>query len=156
MGQPPKQWVDLGIVRKDVLWKLRRAVYGLRQSPKWWSDERDSRLRSLHFTVGSHDYYLQQNDADSQVWMLTRKSGGADQPSRETTRQPTNPLDGSRRRVGNPLIASSSKNAEELLGLLCVYVDDFLAVAPQGPIRDDLVRALTSLRKLGPERTFSL
>ena len=27
--QPPKQWVDWGIVRKDVVWKLRRAVYGL-------------------------------------------------------------------------------------------------------------------------------
>ena len=73
MVQPPKQWVDWGIVSKDVVWKLRRAVYGLRQSPKWWSDERDSRLRSLRFTVGSHDYYLQQNDADTQVWMLAKR-----------------------------------------------------------------------------------
>ena len=68
--QPPKQWVDWGIVGKDVVWKLNRAVYGLRQSPKWWSDERDSRLKELRFCVGSETYHLQQNDADSQVWMI--------------------------------------------------------------------------------------
>ena len=33
--QPLKQWVDWGIVQPGVLWKLRRAVHGLRQSPKW-------------------------------------------------------------------------------------------------------------------------
>ena len=68
--QPPKQWVDWGIVGKNVVWKLRRAVYGLRQSPKWWSDERDTRLRKLDFIVGTDSYRLQQNDADSQVWMI--------------------------------------------------------------------------------------
>ena len=140
--QPPKQWVDWGVVRKDVLWKLRRAVYGLRQSPKWWSDERDSRLRSLQFTVGSHNYDLQQNNADSQVWMLTRKSGGK-------------PPDRSWRREGNSPTVIVFKDAEELLGLLCVYVDDFLAIAPKGPIRDALVRALTSLWEFAKERSLS-
>ena len=53
--QPLKQCVDWGIVQPCVLWKLRRAVYGLRQSPKWWSDERDNRLRNLRFTVNSQD-----------------------------------------------------------------------------------------------------
>ena len=70
--QPPKQWVDWGIVGKNVVWKLRRAVYGLRQSPKWWSDERDTRLRKLDFIVGTDSYRLQQNDADSQVWMIVK------------------------------------------------------------------------------------
>ena len=27
--EPPKQWKDWGIVGKHVVWKLRRAVYGL-------------------------------------------------------------------------------------------------------------------------------
>ena len=38
-----------------------------------------------------------------------------------------------------------SMDTDELLGLICVYVDDFLAIAPDGPIRDALIRALTSL-----------
>ena len=106
--------------------------------------------------MGSQDYYLQQNDADSQVWMLTRKSGGAEQRSRETIPQPKHPLDRSRRREGNLPTATVSKDAEEMLGLLCVYVDDFLAIAPQGPVRDALVRALTSLWEFGPERILSV
>ena len=44
--EPPKQWKDWGIVGKDVVWRLQKAVYGLRQSPRWWSDERDMRLKS--------------------------------------------------------------------------------------------------------------
>ena len=81
-------------------------VYGLRHSPRWWSDERDGRLRKLTFIFGSDSFHLQQNDADSQVWMITKT-----------------PLGG---RVGKP--PDSSGGAEEQLGLLCVYVDD-----PAGP-----------------------
>ena len=68
--QPPSQWVAWGIVPKGVVWKLRRTVHGLRQSPKWWADERDSKLRTLRWTVGNDEFYLEQNEADSQVWSL--------------------------------------------------------------------------------------
>ena len=44
---------------------------------------------------------------------------------------------------------------EKLLGLLCVYVDDFLVMAPAGPVRNAVVKALTSLWVFGPERTLT-
>ena len=59
-----------GIVQKDVVWKLNRSVCGLRQSPRWWSDERDRKLRLLTWTAGKKKFYLEQNEADSQVWSL--------------------------------------------------------------------------------------
>ena len=34
--QPPTQWVQWGIVEPGTIWKLRKAVDGLRQSPNWW------------------------------------------------------------------------------------------------------------------------
>ena len=46
-------------------------------------------------------------------------------------------------------------DTDELLGLICVYVGDFLAIAPEGPIRDALIQALTSLWEFGPERVLS-
>ena len=113
--QPPAQWVTWGIVDKDVVWKLRRAVYGLRQSPKWWSDERDKKLKELTVTVNGKSYYLQQNEADSQVWSITEKN-------------------------------SSSGN---FLGLLCVYVDDFLVLAPEGSVRRAVIEALMATWELG-------
>ena len=118
--QPPAQWVAWGIVGKDVVWKLRRAVYGLRQSPKWWSDERDGHLRKLTATIGSSTYCLQQNEADSQVWSIIQTG-----------------------------------QSSTTLGLICVYVDDFLLLAPEGPVRDGIVQSLTSMWKFGAERVLS-
>ena len=176
--QPLKQLVDWGIVRSGILWKLRRAVYGLRQSPKWWSDERDSRLRTMKFTVGSQGYYLQQNDADSQLWMLTKESIDSTErrsmpstatgpPERRRGSPKTGENPDSRREVPSTATGPPERRGEkpfdkegptepdELLGLLCVYVDDFLAIAPKGPIRDGLIQALISLWEFGPERILS-
>ena len=106
-----------GIVETNTIWKLSQAVYGFRQSPKWWSDERELRLREIRCKVGEDVFYLKQNDADSQVWMVTK--------------------DG---------------DSGKMLGILCVYVDDFLVLAPEGAMRDALVKALTSIWEFGPER----
>ena len=107
--QPPGQWVKWGIVAPDVVWKLNRAVYGLRQSPKWWADERDSNLRKLTWKVDGEEYYLEQNEADTQVWSLKQR-----------------------------------KHPHRLLGLLCVYVDDFLLLAEKSTSRDEFVQTLES------------
>ena len=72
--EPPKQWKDWGIVRPHVVWRLQKAVYGLRQSPKWWSDKRDSDLRKLKATLAGKEYHLRQNEADSQVWTISEVS----------------------------------------------------------------------------------
>ena len=34
--RPPQSWVRMGVVPSNVLWTLRKAVYGLRCSPKAW------------------------------------------------------------------------------------------------------------------------
>ena len=99
------------------MWRLQKAVYGLRQSPKWWSDKRDLDLRNLKATVAGKEYHLRQNEADSQVWTI---------------------CDGS----------------QQVLGVICVYVDDFLVVAPKGDVRTAMVAALASLWQFGAERTL--
>ena len=48
--QPPALWVKWGLVAPGVTWTLDKAVYGLRESPKWWGDERDKQLRNLKWT----------------------------------------------------------------------------------------------------------
>ena len=153
-------------------------MYGFRQSLQWWSDERDNRLRKLRFTVDSHEYYLQQNDADSQLWMLIEMStdkfqrrsvpstaSGSSERRREnpsTEESPYHRCKGpsiasgfSERRQGVAFDEVVPMDTDELLGLICVYVSDFLAIAPEGPIRDALIQVLTSLWEFGPERVLS-
>eukprot|EP00971_Amphidinium_carterae_P060401 1195209-Amphidinium_carterae.1 len=40
--RPPKICVDFGLVPANTLWKLKRALYGLRESPKLWEKKRDT------------------------------------------------------------------------------------------------------------------
>ena len=51
---PPTQWVMWGIVPKGTVWRLNKAVYGLRRSPKWCADERDEKFEmyDLECTLG--------------------------------------------------------------------------------------------------------
>eukprot|EP00974_Lingulodinium_polyedra_P007576 720961-Lingulodinium_polyedra.AAC.1 len=45
--------------------------------------------------------------------------------------------------------------SQQILGVICVYVDDFLVMAPKGDVRTAMVAALTSLWQFGAERTLS-
>merc|ERR1712240_621720 len=66
----PNSWTRLGLIPPGTFWTLRRAVYGLRQSPKAWGDERDRRFRELHWKHGEIEYRLVQCINDSQVWRV--------------------------------------------------------------------------------------
>ena len=119
---PPEQWVRWGLVPAGVTWTLEKAVYGLRESPYLWSEERDSQLVKLKWTVGSRTYCLKRCSADSQLWVL--KEDGEDKKT--------------------------------VLGLLVVYVDDFLLQIKDGAIRAAFLGALGSIWTLAKEETLTV
>ena len=41
--RPPQVLVKLGLVERGVVWKLKKALYGLRTSPRAWKEERDKK-----------------------------------------------------------------------------------------------------------------
>ena len=104
--RPPDQWVRWGLVNPGELWTLDRAVYGLRESPFLWAQERDKRLTELRWKVGKQVYRLSRCPSDSQVWRI---------------------------------IEDTDKKKPPILGLLVVYVDDFLLVSDLGQTRDGLL-----------------
>ena len=44
LGRPPRALVKAGLCAPTELWEFTHAVYGLRESPKWWGQFRDVRL----------------------------------------------------------------------------------------------------------------
>ena len=64
----------MGTCAKGTLWTLEKAVYGLRESPRLWSDERDKQLTLVRWNVGSKPYYLHRCTADSQFWRIQEVS----------------------------------------------------------------------------------
>ena len=118
---PPEQWVRWGVVPAGTYWTLDKAVYGLRESPYLWAEERDKQLNNVRWKVGNRAFRLQRCSADSQVWILRE-----DHPDRSA-----------------------------LLGLLIVYVDDFLLQAKIGGMRDAFLAALASVWTLAKEEELS-
>ena len=75
--RPPKSWVRLGLIPEGTIWVLRKAVYGLRISPRAWGTERDSRIRQVTWTAEGKKYFLQQCTTDSQVWRIVESRGSS-------------------------------------------------------------------------------
>ena len=64
--RPPKILVETKVVEEGVVWKIKRALYGLRTSPIAWETERDTTLTSLTW---SHEQTELQVAAMSRVTM---------------------------------------------------------------------------------------
>ena len=60
-------------MKPGVTWTLDKAVYGLRESPALWGEERDRTLRSLKWSVKDTHYYFEQCTGDSQVWYIRQE-----------------------------------------------------------------------------------
>lgn len=71
--RPPKLLVELGVCEESDVWILNKALYGLRESPRYWGQCRDKQLRSISFRVAETDYYLKQSSIDEALWDIRRK-----------------------------------------------------------------------------------
>ena len=50
--KPPALLVVFQLVAAHVYWIARRAIYGLRQSPRDWGKHRDTAVKKMRFKVG--------------------------------------------------------------------------------------------------------
>ena len=66
--QPPKIAVSLGLAQPSDLWLIKKALYGLKESPSIWSAFRDDQLKEATWSVDGVQYRLVQTEADSQLW----------------------------------------------------------------------------------------
>ena len=74
--RPPALMVQYGLVAPNELWVAHKAIYGLRSSPKAWSDHRDQTLAELTFeTKATGELKLVQSYADPAVWTIVDDNG---------------------------------------------------------------------------------
>ncbi|CAE7214926.1 GIP, partial [Symbiodinium sp. CCMP2456] len=74
--RPPRLLVDLNICSSDEVWMIDRALYGFRESPRWWSVHRDSVLSTANWTTEHGNLRLRQLASDSNVWSIELDTGG--------------------------------------------------------------------------------
>ncbi|CAE7227139.1 GIP [Symbiodinium sp. CCMP2592] len=71
--RPPAHFVLAGICQASEVWRARRAVYGLREAPKWWSDYRDRVLSQASWDCDGEEMHLEQ--LEGSVWLLKDRNG---------------------------------------------------------------------------------
>ena len=73
--KPPKILVDFGITDKYEVWRLEKALYGLRVSPRLWRKERDRQLAALRFELDGVMYKLSRSNIDPSLWTVHEDNG---------------------------------------------------------------------------------
>ena len=71
---PPNALIRLGLVQPGVVWKLNKALYGLRTSPKAWEEERDEKLQNLTWSLNGQQVGLCKVDSTNCVWTIREKT----------------------------------------------------------------------------------
>ena len=72
--KPPTLLVVYGLVPSNVYWICRRAIYGLRQSPRDWGKHRDAALGKMRIKLRRRTLRLMQSSIDVALWIVVENN----------------------------------------------------------------------------------
>ena len=73
--RPPRLLVELGLCAEDELWMIDKALYGFRESPKWWSVHRDNFLAAASWETEQGQVHLEQLASEGNIWSMRLQDG---------------------------------------------------------------------------------
>ena len=111
--RPPTILYKLGLLPQGFCWKVNRAIYGLREAPNLWSEERTSVMSSLRFRAQGETIRAVESEIHKSLYMLVKESDLLDQP------------------VSSNHGLTKRVDPTKVLGLVGIYVDDYLATGPK-------------------------
>ena len=68
--QPPKAAVKLGLCSPSERWLVRKALYGLAESPAAWVEWRDTRLLQMRWQTGGLDMRFKKSEVDPSLYLI--------------------------------------------------------------------------------------
>ena len=147
--RPPRVIEKLGLLPEGTIWKLKKALYGLRTSPLAWEVERDNTLAQLQWEVEDRWYGLIPAKGNPCLWAIVEldaenrimpvEASSKSQDSEPATEQPSTAT--KLRSIG--IQTEGKERPVKLLGGLVTYVDDLLLAMPKvhpRPVMDLLLK----------------
>ena len=129
--KPPACLYQLGLVPPGTVWRLHKALYGLRESPSLWAGERTKRLKSLKITpVDFSPLRLYPGIVHPSLWLVVKEDVLRKDPKERFED------------------VATLVDQQDVLGLVGVYVDDTLVTGPKN-ICEGVIKALQQLWKTG-------
>ena len=126
------------------VWHVKKVIYGLREAPRLWQQERDQKLRDLELKYKDKLAHLVQSYIHPSLWFI------AEGPKVSTPGIP--PFDHCLRSDE----WTARLHDHRILGYVGVYVDDLLIAGPRS-LNDSMIRAVQEVWKtsapehLGPD-----
>ena len=62
--------VKMDTVKPNTAWRVKKAIYGLREAPRLWQQERDQQLRDLEFVYNDRSAHLVQSYIHPSLWFI--------------------------------------------------------------------------------------
>ena len=141
--RPPRVIEKLGLLPEGTIWKLKKALYGLRTSPLAWEVERDNTLAQLQWEVEERWYGLVPAKGNPCLWAIVELD--AENSKMPRVASATAQDEDSRNEHGQPSMATKCRSIGiqtegqerpvRLLGGLVTYVDDLLLAMPERHMR---------------------
>eukprot|EP00971_Amphidinium_carterae_P156785 3108113-Amphidinium_carterae.1 len=75
-GRPPAILERAGLIRAGTVWRFKRAIYGLRESPRAWSKERDAQLEGRTFEISAGRFKLLASTVAPQIMRIVMEAIG--------------------------------------------------------------------------------
>ena len=67
----PNIFSRVGVCQQNEAWIVKKAIYGLKESPRAWGDHRDHILKHARLYDNQMTYRLKQTKCDPSVWTIT-------------------------------------------------------------------------------------
>ena len=80
--KPPSLLVEMKLMSHNHRWRVRKALYGLRQGPLAWARFRDKSLSTLTFLCDGIVYALRQGISDDSLWFIVKTVVGPEDAER--------------------------------------------------------------------------
>ena len=62
--------VKMDIIKPNTVWRVKKAIYGLREAPRLWQKERDQKLRELEFRYNDKLAHFAQSHIHPSLWFI--------------------------------------------------------------------------------------
>ena len=113
---PPPTLVSLGVVDYGEPWVVERALDGLKETPTYWEEKRDTTLNKVDVKHKGKTYTLNRSTVHHSIWHMYDQSGVPVHKDPVSTAQSPTPV--------LPVLRGAP------VATVGVYVDDFLYCGP--------------------------
>eukprot|EP00971_Amphidinium_carterae_P352811 6492739-Amphidinium_carterae.1 len=135
MCQPPRILEEMKLIEPGTTWRLRKALYGLKEAPKLWESARDAAMEKFRFTCNGEQMCLVRSAIHSSAWLILRvvdaRALEQYKSSRPARMEALNLTEESEHHVDLQVVHPNVS----VHGVVTVYVDDIAVFAPLDLVR---------------------